>query len=83
MKAKTPNKIRGDHIINLHVAYELKERLKLLAKRYDRTTADMIRAVLRIGIPMLEGISDAEEQMVNEYIQLFRRFRKIKNLKEI
>jgi len=32
---------------------------------------------------MMEGISEAEEKMVKEYTQLFRKFRKIKNLKEI
>jgi len=61
----------------------LKEKLKSLANRYDRTTADMVRALLKIGIPIMEGISEAEEKMLKEYIQLFRKFRKIKNLKEI
>ncbi|UCD16474.1 MAG: hypothetical protein JSV44_08390 [Candidatus Zixiibacteriota bacterium] len=76
-------KVRGEHCLNIFVSYELKEKLKRLAERYDRTLADVVRAVLRIGIPMMEGISEAEETMVKEYIELFRKFRKIKNLKEI
>ena len=76
-------KVRGDHCLNVFVSHELKQNLKSLARRYDRTTADMVRAVLRIGIPMMEGLSQAEEMMVKEYIQLFRKLRKVKSLKEI
>lgn len=77
------SKRRGEHCINVFVASELKERLTALATKYDRTTADMVRAVLRIGVPMMEGLSQAEEMMVKEYIELFRKLRQVKSLKEI
>ncbi|MFZ5980382.1 MAG: hypothetical protein ACOYVF_07090 [Candidatus Zixiibacteriota bacterium] len=76
-------KTRGEHCLNIFVSYELKNKLKELAKKYDRTTADIVRAVLRIGIPMMEGLSQAEEIMVKEYVELFRRLRQVKSLKEI
>ncbi|RKX21861.1 MAG: hypothetical protein DRP35_03315 [Candidatus Zixiibacteriota bacterium] len=76
-------KIKGSHCISIFVSYELKEKLKQLADRYDRTTADMVRAVLKIGIPMMEGLSQAEELMVKEYISLFRKLRQVKSLKDI
>jgi predicted DNA-binding protein len=76
-------KVRGEHCLNIFISYELKSRLKALAEKYDRTTSDIVRAVLRIGIPMMEGISEAEEIMVKEYIQLFRKLRQVKSLKEI
>ena len=76
-------KVRGDHCLNVFVSYELKAKLKELATRYDRTTADIVRSVLRIGIPMLEGLSLAEETMTREYIQLFRKLRQVKSLKDI
>ena len=76
-------RLRGDHCLNVFVSYELKEKLKSLASKYDRTTSDMVRAVLRIGIPMMEGLSEAEELMVREYIALFRKLRQVKSLKEI
>ena len=80
---KPERKARGEHCLNVFVSYELKSRLKMLAGRYDRTVADMVRAILRIGIPMMEGLSKAEETMVREYIQLFRKLRQVKALKEI
>jgi predicted DNA-binding protein len=82
-KTQKQSKLRGDHCLNVFVSHELKTSLKELAGKYDRTTADIVRAVLRIGIPMMEGLSQAEEVMVREYVQLFRKLRQVKALKEI
>ena len=82
-KQQEQSKVRGDHCLNVFVSHELKTSLKELARKYDRTTADIVRAVLRIGIPMMEGLSQAEEVMVREYVQLFRKLRQVKALKEI
>ncbi|MEE9442214.1 MAG: hypothetical protein V3V99_06060 [candidate division Zixibacteria bacterium] len=73
--------MRGEHCLNVFVSYELKSRLSDLADKYDRTTADMVRAVLKIGIPMMEGISEAEGIMMKEYIELFRKLRQVRKLK--
>ncbi|MCX6829265.1 MAG: hypothetical protein NT002_08300 [candidate division Zixibacteria bacterium] len=83
MKAEMPDKTKGEHCLNIYVSYELKERVKDLSEKHERTMADMVRALLKIGIPIMEGISEAEEMMVKEYVELFRRFRKMKNLKEL
>lgn len=80
---KLEKRTRGNHCVTVFVSRELKSRLQLLAEKYDRTTADIVRAVIRIGIPMMEGLSQAEEIMVNEYISLFRKLRKVRSLKEI
>ncbi len=82
-ETKDCRKVRGDHCLNIFVSHELKCQLKELAKKYDRTMADMVRAVLKIGIPMMEGLSKAEEIMVREYVQLFRKLRQVKALKDV
>ena len=71
------------HCLSIYESYELKAKLKALAEKYDRTTADMVRAVLKIGSPMMEGLSEAEAIMVKEYIALFRKLRQVKSLKDI
>jgi hypothetical protein len=76
-------KVRGEHYLHTYVSYALKSRLKALAEKYDRTTSDIVRAVLQIGIPMLEGMSQSEEIMVREYVRLFHRLRQVRTLKEI
>ena len=75
-------KLRGDHCLNVFVSYELKSRLSDLAAKYDRTVADIVRAIMKIGIPMMEGISEAEEIMMKEYIDLFRKLRQVRHLKK-
>jgi len=76
-------KVREDHCINVYISFELKHQLAELAKKYDRTKADIVRSVIRIGIPMMQGLSEAEEIMVREYVQLFRKLRQVKSLKDI
>lgn len=75
-------KLRGDHCLNIFVSYELKKRIVELAERYDRTMADMVRALIKVGLPVMEGISKAEEEMLNEYVLLFRKLRKMRELKD-
>ena len=82
-KITTTGKARGEHTLSVFVSYQLKEQLKQLAEKYDRTTADIVRAILKIGIPMMEGLSQAEEIMVREYIELFRKLRRVRSLKDI
>ncbi len=74
---------RGEHTISIFVSHEFKMQLKALADKYDRTVADMVRAILRIGIPMMEGLSQSEEIMVKEYVELFRKLRRVRSLKDI
>ncbi|MCH7878627.1 MAG: hypothetical protein IH914_04850 [candidate division Zixibacteria bacterium] len=81
--SKELKKLRGEHCLNVFVSYELKNQLKELAEIYDRTTADMVRALLKVGIPVMRGISEAERVMVREYVELFRKARKVKEIKEI
>lgn len=80
--SETVRKIRGDHCLNVFVSYELKKRIIDLAERYDRTMADMVRALIRVGLPVMEGISEAEQQMIAEYVKLARRMRKMNELKD-
>ena len=75
-------KLRGEHNLNVYISYELKSRLAALAEKYDRTTADMVRAILKVGIPMMEGISEAEQIMIKEYMEIFRKLRRVNNLKD-
>jgi predicted DNA-binding protein len=79
---ETIKKLRGEHCLNVFVSFELKSKLSDLAKKYDRTTADVVRAILKIGIPIMEGISQAEETLVKEYMELFRKMRQVHRLKD-
>lgn len=78
----SPVKLKGEHCINIFISYELKDKISQLAKRYDRTMADVVRTLIKIGIPILESLTEAEEKMLLDYIQVLRRWRKVRELKE-
>ena len=77
----SPTKLKGEHCINIFISYELKDKISQLAKRYDRTMADVVRNLIKIGIPILESLTEAEERMLLDYIQVLRRWRKVRELK--
>ncbi|MCJ7507960.1 MAG: hypothetical protein MUO85_04425 [candidate division Zixibacteria bacterium] len=74
------NKLRGEHCINIFISYELKERISKLAEKYDRTMADIVRSLIKMGIPIMEGLSEAEEKMLNDYLSIIRQMRKVKKM---
>jgi len=81
--SESVRKVRGEHCLNIFVSYELKKRIVELSERHDRTMADMVRALIRVGLPVMEGISQAEEEMLAEFTRMFRRMRKMRELKAL
>ncbi|MGH7890044.1 MAG: hypothetical protein ACRENF_05795 [Thermodesulfobacteriota bacterium] len=59
-------KIRGEHGLNFFISYQLKKKLQTLAQKYDTSLADIVRTLLKIGIPVLEGYREAQEQAEKE-----------------
>ncbi len=74
-------KLRGEHCLNVFVSYQLKQRIMQLAERYDRTMADMVRTLIRVGIPVMEGLTEAEERLLKDSISTARRLRKVRHMK--
>ena len=83
MNPEPIKKLRGDHCINIFISYDLKKRINALAQKYDRTMADIVRMLMRVGIPIMEGLSKAEEEMMKDYVQLFRKMRRMKEIKDM
>jgi len=66
--SKKIKKIKGEHGLNFFISYELKKRLQILAQRYDTSLAEIVRTLVKIGIPILEGYSKAQEQAEKEVL---------------
>lgn len=79
--SKPATKLRGDHCLNIFVSYQLKERIMKLADKYDRTMADMVRTLIKVGIPVMEGLTEAEERMLRDSILVARKLRKVRQMK--
>jgi predicted DNA-binding protein len=74
-------KLRGEHCLNVFVSHQLKQRIMKLAGKYDRTMADMVRTLIKVGIPVMEGLTEAEERMLRDSIDWARKARKVKQMK--
>jgi predicted DNA-binding protein len=79
--SETITKLRGEHNLNIFVSYQLKERIMKLAEKYDRTMSDMVRTLIKVGIPVMEGLTEAEERMLRDSISLARKLRKVRQMK--
>jgi hypothetical protein len=64
---------KHDRPLNIQVSWELKQALEELAQRHDRTLATVVRSLLRLGIPVLNGIWEAERKMLDDPTGLFSR----------
>jgi predicted DNA-binding protein len=78
---KNITKLKGEHCLNVFISYKLKERIRKLAERYDRTMADMVRTLVKIAIPVMEGLTEAEEGMLKNSITLAKKMKKITQMK--
>ena len=74
-------KLRGEHRLDVFVSYQLKQRIVKLAEKYDRTLSDMVRTLFKVGIPVMEGLTEAEERMLRDSIDWARKARKVKQMK--
>ncbi len=74
-------KLRGKHCLHIFVSYQFKQKIMKLAEKYDRTMVDMVRTLIKIGIPVMEGLTEAEERMLRDSISLARKFRKVRQMK--
>jgi predicted DNA-binding protein len=74
-------KLRGEHCLNVFVSYQLKERIMKLAEKYDRTMADMVRTLIKLGIPVMEGLTEAEEKILKDSVTLVKKMRKVRQMK--
>jgi predicted DNA-binding protein len=78
---KPITKLRGEHCLNIFVSYQLKERIMKLAQKYDRTMSDMVRTLIKVGIPVMEGLTEAEDRMLKDSISVARKLRKVRQMK--
>lgn len=74
----TAGQTRGQHGIKISVSYALKERIVAVATRLDRSLADTVRLLLRVGLPVVERLDQDEEKMLLQAVERTRRGRKKK-----
>lgn len=75
-------RVRGEHCLNVYVSYELKSRLSGLAEKYGLSLADVVRQLIKAGIPVFESLSVSQEELISGFVQLLRKSRSMGELKK-
>ncbi len=75
-------KTRGEHGLNVHVSYELKNQLVNLAEKYGLSLADIVRQVIKAGVPVFESLTASQDELITGFIQLLRKSRSMGELKK-
>ncbi len=73
----------GDgHYLNVQISYETKCRIVALSEKFGLSATDIVRQVLKAGLPVFETLSAAQEQLLSGYIELLRKSRGMGELKK-
>jgi hypothetical protein len=64
----------GDvHHLQIRASLKTREKIIELARRHNRSTADIVRSALDIGLKLLDKLLESQADMVNEYIRLLKK----------
>lgn len=74
-------KLRGGHCLHIFVSYQFKERIMRLAEKYDRSMSDMVRTLIKVGIPVMEGLNEVEDRILKDSITKAMKSRKVRQMK--
>ncbi|OQX92297.1 MAG: hypothetical protein B6D58_03650 [candidate division Zixibacteria bacterium 4484_95] len=73
----------GDiHHLQIRTDHRVREKIKKLAMTHHRSTADIVRTSLELGLRLLEKLLEAQSEMVTEYIQLLKKESRLKSKKK-
>jgi hypothetical protein len=62
--------------LNLFVSLEQKQALEELAIRHERSLADVVRSILRLGTPILQRIWETERSVAADKTSALRKLKR-------
>ncbi len=64
----------GDtHHLQIRITPEVREKIRKLANTHNRSTADIVRTSLDLGLRLLANLLEVQSEMVAEYIRLLKK----------
>jgi hypothetical protein len=70
----------GDiHHLQIRTNYKIREKIKKLALTHHRSTADIVRTALELGLRLLEKLLEVQSDMVTDYIRLLKKESRLKS----
>ena len=66
------------HHLQIRAPARIHGKIKKLAESHHRSTADIVRSSLDLGLRVLEKLLEAQSEMVAEYITLLKKDARMK-----
>lgn len=67
------------HHLQIRATAETREKIRRLSERHHRSTADIVRTSLDLGLKLLEKLLEAQAEMAAEYIRLLKKDARLNN----
>ena len=61
------------HHIQIRTSARTREKIRGLSEKHRRSTAEIVRTSLDLGLRILEKLLEAQTEMVSEYITLLKK----------
>jgi hypothetical protein len=66
------------HHIQIRANYKTRQKIADLARLHQRSTADIVRTSLELGLKILEKLLEAQSEMASDYIRLLKKESRLK-----
>ncbi|MCD6162092.1 MAG: hypothetical protein J7K40_06735 [candidate division Zixibacteria bacterium] len=63
----------NNHHLQIRITARTRGKIRELAEKHHRSTADIVRTSVDMGLRLLENLLKAQDEMVGEYIRLLKK----------
>lgn len=64
---------KNNQALNVFISYDLKKALLERAEKSSCSIAEVVRLLLQIGLPILDGICESRQLLITEQVEFFRQ----------
>jgi len=65
--------LRDNHHLQIRASAKTKEKIRRLAETHNRSTADIVRTSLVLGLRLLEKLLELQTDVVTDYMRLLKK----------
>ena len=63
----------NNHHLQIRATPRMRAKIREIAEKHHRSTADIVRTSLDMGLRLLENLLKSQDEMVGEYIRLLKK----------
>lgn len=74
--------VKDTHHLQIRTTHRVRENIRRLASAHHRSTADIVRSALELGLKLLDKLLQAQSDMVIDYMRLLKKESRLKSGKD-